>query len=202
MLLTSRDFSSRVVDTLGDRAGEKNITVACFYFDLAAQKEQSPTDMLGALLRQAVNGLTEIPREVVEMYYNHKKVAGGRGPQLSEILKMLQIVSTLQRMFICVDALDECVAEHRQVILESLREILKKSPETRLFLTGRSYIRGEVQLLLAETVTFMDIKPNKGDVITFILAKLEKDTSKGAMNTSLKGDILTKVPEMFSEMYV
>lgn len=202
MLLTSRDFSSLVVDTLGDQASEKNIAVACFYFDFAAQKEQSPTDMLGALLKQVVSGLAEIPGEVVKAYNNHKRVAGGRGPQLSEILTMLQTISTSQRIFICVDALDECVAEHRQVVLESLREILEKSTGTRLFLTGRSYIRGEVQILLAETVTFMDIKPNRGDVITYILAKLGKDTNKGAMNTSLRGDILTKIPAIFSEMYV
>jgi len=202
MLLTSRDFSSLVVDALGEQASEKNIAVACFYFDFAAQKEQSPADMLGALLRQVVSGLTEIPGEVVNTYNNHKRVAGGRRPRLPEILKMLQTVSTLQPIFICVDALDECVAEYRQVVLESLQKILEKSPRTRLFITGRSYIRGEIQLLLAETVTFMNIKPNERDVITYILAQLKKDTNKGAMNGSLRGDILAKVPEMFSEMYV
>ena len=187
---------------MGDQASKENIAVACFYFDFAAQREQSPTDMLGSLLKQIVNGLAEIPREVVEGYCNQKRVVGGRRPQLSQILTMLQTVSTSQRIFICVDALDECVAEHRQVVIESLRRILEKSPGTRLFLTGRSYIRGEIQILLAETVTFMDVKPKKGDVITYILAKLEKDTSKDAMNTSLRADILTKIPAMFSEMYV
>jgi len=191
-----------VIDTLGDKFSDQDVIVACFYFDFAAQKQQSPADMLGSLLKQIVNGFPEIPGEVVKEYYKLKKVIGGRRPQLSEILTMLQTVSTSQRIFICVDALDECVAEHRQVVLRSLREILEKSPGTRLFLTGRSYIRGEIQGPLAETATFMDIKPNRCDVITYILAKLEEDTNKGAMNPGLRTDILTKVPTMVSGMYV
>jgi len=158
--------------------------------------------MLGSLLKQIVSGLEEIPREVAKEYYKNKRVAGGRRPRLSEIQTMLQTVSASQRTFICVDALDECVAKHRQVVLKSLREILEKSPGVRLFLTGRSYIRGEVQSILAEAATFMEIKPNKGDIVTYILAKLEEDTNKDAMNASLKADILARVPAMVSGMYV
>ena len=201
-LLTSCAVSSMIIDTLGNKFSDQNVIVACFYFDFAAQKEQSPTNMLGSLLKQIVGGLAGIPEEVAKEYYKHKKVIGGRRPQLSEILTMLQTVSASQRTFICVDALDECVAEHRPVVLRSLREILEKSPGTRLFLTGRSYIRGEIQSLLSETATFMDIKPNKGDIITYILAKLKEDTNKDAMNPSLRTDILTKIPAMVSGMYV
>jgi len=199
--LTSHDISSLVVDALGDRVSDQNAIVACFYFDFAARKEQSPTDMLGSLLKQIVNGLAGTPRAVVEAYSKNKRVLGGRRPWLSEIQTMLQTVSTSQRTFICVDALDECLAEHRQVVLISLREILKKSPGVRLFLTGRSYIQDEVQSLL-ETATFADIKPNKRDIITYILAKLEEDTNKDAMNAGLMRDILAKVPAMVSGMYV
>jgi len=191
-----------VVDALGDRVSDQNDIVACFYFDFAARKEQSPTDMLGSLLKQIVNGLAGTPGEVVEAYHKHKRVTGGRRPRLSEIQTMLQTVSTLQPTFICVDALDECVAEYRQVVLKSLREILENSPGVRLFLTGRSYIRGEVQSILAKAATLMEIKPNRDDIVTYILAKLEEDTNKDAMNASLRADILERVPAMVSEMYV
>ena len=198
-MLTRRGVSSLVVDALGGEASEENI-VACFYFDFAARKEHSPTAMLGALLRQVVRGLAEIPGEVVEAYYKNRRVAGGRGPELSEILEMFQIASTSQRIFICVDALDECAAG-QQGVLESLQEILRKSPGTRLFLTGRSYIRNRTRTLFAETATFMEIKLNKGDIITYIIAKLKEDTNKDAMNARLRDDILTKVP-FVPRMYV
>jgi len=191
-----------VINALGREFSDQKVIVACFYFEFAAQKEQSPKNMLGSLLKQIVRGFPEIPGEVVKEYYKLKKVIGGRRPQLSEIQTMLQTVSASQRVFICVDALDECAAEHRQVVLKSLREILEKSPSTRLFLTGRSYIRGEVESLFVETVTFMDIKLNKCDINTYILAMLEEDTNKSAMSLSLQTDILTKVPAMVSGMCV
>jgi len=50
-VLTSRDVSSVVIDSLCSQAREQNPTVACFYFDFAAQSEQSPTTMLGCLLK-------------------------------------------------------------------------------------------------------------------------------------------------------
>ncbi|RPA88874.1 hypothetical protein L873DRAFT_1598093, partial [Choiromyces venosus 120613-1] len=47
-------ISSLVVDTLGDLASRQNIAVTCFYFDFGAEKEQTPSSMLGALLKQVV----------------------------------------------------------------------------------------------------------------------------------------------------
>ena len=43
--------SSLVIDKLCDEAAEGDATVVCFYFDFAAQNEQSPVNMLGSLLR-------------------------------------------------------------------------------------------------------------------------------------------------------
>ena len=67
-VLTRCDASSLVIDRLGDRAGRQGVTVAGFYFDYAAQKEQSPANMLGAVLRQVVGGLGEAPEEIAQAY--------------------------------------------------------------------------------------------------------------------------------------
>jgi len=90
--LTSHDVSSLVIDRLCDQARGQNTTVACFYFDFAAQKEQSSTSTMGALLRQLVGGLAEIPEEISRAYHKQKKALGGRGPQLPEIVKMLRLL--------------------------------------------------------------------------------------------------------------
>jgi len=42
--------------------------VACFYFDFANQKDQSPAGAMRALLKQVVRGLEEIPEEVSQAY--------------------------------------------------------------------------------------------------------------------------------------
>ena len=64
-MLTSCDASSLVIDRLGDRTRGQGVTVAGFYFDYAAQKDQSPANMLGAVLKQVVSGLGDVPEEIV-----------------------------------------------------------------------------------------------------------------------------------------
>ena len=120
-VLTSHD-SSLVVDRLFDQAQGQNVAVACFYFDFAAQREQSSTSMLGALLKQIVSGLGEVPGEIAEAYENQKKVICGQRLELLDILKMLQTTSSEKSTFICIDALDECAPEHKVKVLDSLHQ--------------------------------------------------------------------------------
>ena len=87
-LLIGCDDSSLVIDKLCDEAVEEDPTVACFYFDYAARNEQSSVNMLGSLLRQLVSGGGEIPKEIAEDFRKDKKSIGGRGLQVSGILKM------------------------------------------------------------------------------------------------------------------
>jgi len=191
-----------VIDSLCDQAGGQNVTVACFYFDFTAQKEQSSTSMLGALLKQLVVGLEGVPEEVVEAYEAQKNFIGGRGPQHANILKMLQTTSSKKRTFICIDALDECAPEHRLKLLDSLNKILQESPGTRIFVTGRPHIRPEIGRRLAGRVTSLPISTKRDDVIRYLRSRLEEDTTPDAMDSCLEADILRKIPEDISEMYV
>ncbi|RPA99909.1 hypothetical protein L873DRAFT_1604873, partial [Choiromyces venosus 120613-1] len=100
-------ISSLVVDTLCDRARGQNIAVICFYFDFAAEKEQTPSSMLGALLKQMVGRLDKILGEIMQEFEEQGKVIGGRKLRLDQIVKTLEIVTSLQRTYICIDAIDE-----------------------------------------------------------------------------------------------
>ena len=144
-LLIGCDDSSLVIDKLCDETAEEDTIVTCFYFDFASRNEQSPINMLGSLLRQLVNGSEEIPEAVVQGFRNQKKAIGGRGVQVSGILKMFQTIAGTKRTFICIDALDECMPDHRMVVLESLGQILQGSPNTRLLMTLRPHIQREVE---------------------------------------------------------
>ena len=118
LLLIGCDDSSLVIDKLCDEAVKGDPTVACFYFDFAARNEPSPVNMLGSLLRQLISGKKKIPEAIVEDFEKEKSVIGGRGLQVSGILRMFQAIAATRRTFICVDALDECVPEHRRVVLQ------------------------------------------------------------------------------------
>jgi len=201
-VLTGRGVSSLVIDSLCDRAGGRNVAIACFYFDFAAQKEQSSTSVLGALLKQTVSGLDEVPVEVVRAYGDQKRFIGGRRSRLPDLVRMLQAASSERRTFICIDALDECVGGHQVKLLSSLNQILKESPATRVFMTGRPHIQGEVGKRLSGRVTSVPITPRRDDIVGYLHNRLDEDTTSDAMDSSLEADILKKIPEDISEMYV
>ena len=200
--LTSHDVSSLVIDTLCDQASEKNIAVAGFYFDFVAQREQSPTSVLGALLRQIVSGLEEIPEEIVKVYHHQKDLDRGRGPRLPELVKMLRTISSSQCTFLCIDALDECTERCQLDVLNSLQMVLQGSPSTRLFLTGRMHIMDAVMKRFHNKVTVARISPNRKDITRYLRARLDQDPEPDAMCGDLREEILKIIPETSWEMYV
>ena len=202
LLLTGHDDSSMVADYLCDWAIEKDVAVACFYFDFASREEQSPTNMLGSLLKQLLNALETIPAEIVQKFQQQKKMIGGRALQLPDVVKMFPTVLSLQRTFICVDALDECIPTYRLEVLDALGQILQMSPNIRMFMTGRSHIRGAVERELGGRVISLSIKPRDDDIVTYLRVRLRKDTTPEVMNNKLEDDIMKRIPQKVPETYV
>ena len=200
--LTSYDISSLVVDRLCDQAKGQNTAVTCFYFDFAARKEQSVTNMLGSLLKQVVGGMAKVPEEISRVFQEQRMAIGGRGPRLPDIVKMLQTITSSLRTFVCIDALDECAAVHRVKLLDSLKQILEKSPRTRIFIIGRPHIRAEVENRLAGRVISVSVCPTRDDIIEYLRVRLGEDGTPDAMDESLAADIVEKIPQNVSEMYV
>jgi len=202
IVLTSHDDSSLVVDRLCDQTRGHNTAVTCFYFDFAARKEQSATNMLGSLLKQVVSGMERIPGEISKAFQDQKKAIGGCGPPLVDIVKMLQSITSSQPTSICIDALDECVGVQRVRVLDSLKQIIEKSPTTRIFITGRPHIRAEMEKRFAGRMRSLSIYPTRGDIIGYLRVKLGEDETPDAMDGVLEAEILEKIPQNISEMYV
>jgi len=127
-------------------------------------------------------------------------VIGGRKLELGEIVEMFSDSSSSRRTFICLDALDECVAGYRGKLLSSLEQILHKSPSTRVFLSGRLHIQGEVENHLAGRVVVVSVTSTKDDIIQFPRVRLAEDTTPDAMDKSLEEDILKTIHETVSGM--
>jgi len=201
-VLTDHDVSSLVVDRLCDQRRGKNTAVTCFYLDFAARKEHSVVSILGSLLRQVVGGMEKVPEEIEQAFQEQKMSIGGRGLRLSDIVKMLQAITSSLRTFVCIDAWDECAAAHRVKLLNSIQQILEKSPRTRIFIIGRPHVRAEIEKRLAGQVISVSVGPSKDDIMEYLHLKLDEDETPDAMDESLKADILKKIPENMSEMYV
>ena len=202
LVLTSRDVSSLVVDRLCDQARGQSTAVTCFYFDFAARKEQSVTNMLGSLLKQIVGGMAKVPEAISRAFQEERMAIGGRGPRLPDIVKMLQAITSELPTFVCIDAMDECEAAHRVTLLDSLKQILEKSPRTRIFIIARAHIRAETEKRLAGRVISVIVGPSRDDIIGYIRVRLDKDETPDAVDESLAADIMEKIPENMYEMYV
>ena len=190
------------MDRLCDQVKGQKSTVTCFYFDFAARKEQSATNMLGSLVKQMVSGMERIPDDILTAFQEQKRDIGGCGPRLADLMKMLQTMTSLQPTFMCIDALDECVGVQRVKVLDSLNQILERCPSTRIFVTGRPHIQAEMEKRLAGYVVSVSVCPTKGDITEYLRVRLEEDEMPDAMNATLEAEILEKILENISEMCV
>lgn len=177
------------------------MAVACLYCDYRGQKEQTPAGMIGSLLKQFVTALPKIPKEIAGAFLAAQGHIGGRAPRLSQILGMFpRVLACFRQAFICVDALDELVVEHRSEFLCGLRQILEKSPNTKLFLTGRSHIQSELENRTPCAISVISIQPSMDDIKSYLKTKLDSDPDSEAMDASLRLEIVTKITQEFSEM--
>ena len=190
-----------VIDNLCDRAGEEDIAVAGLYCDFLSQQEQTINNIIGAVLKQLV-GRGDIPSYLREAYQKAKKEFGGRGPQLEDLMGMLRTtIASLSRVFICIDALDECLPKCLPELLESLRDIAQGSPSTRIFFTGRPHVKEDIQRYFPKAV-LIPISPNTDDIRNYLEMRLDRDAELEAMNNDLRVDIIRVILEKTSDMCV
>jgi len=190
-----RNTSSLVIDRLCDQAREEDIAVACLYCDYLAQQEQTVINIMGVILKQLV-GRREIPEDIRRAFQE------GRRPLLADLIRMLRIaIASLPQVFICIDALDECLPKNLPKILESLRDIVRESPKTRIFLTGRPHVKGALQKYFAGAVV-IPITPNTDDIRNYLEMRLNMDDDPDAMDDDLQTDIVEIILEKMSDMYV
>ncbi|RPA89147.1 hypothetical protein L873DRAFT_1637305, partial [Choiromyces venosus 120613-1] len=108
-------LSSLVIDHFQDSG--QDITVTALYCDYFDKKEQTTSNMIGAILKQVV-GDGNIPEDIRKAFDVGKRHLGGVGPQTSELLKMLKaVLAQRERVVICVDGLDESLPDHRTGLL-------------------------------------------------------------------------------------
>ena len=168
--------------------------VAWLYIDYLAQEEQTVINMMGAILKRLVG--REIPEDIQEAFEE------GRRPLLVDLIGRLKsIMASLPPVFICIDALDECLPKYLPELLESLRDIVQEYPTTRIFLTGRPHVSGVIQKYFIGVVV-MPISPNMDDVRDYLEMKLYRDEEPEAMDEELRADIVKVILDKMSDMCV
>ena len=188
-----RNISSLVIDSLCDQASEEDLVVAWLYCDYNDQREQTVINMMGAILKRLVG--REIQEDIREAFKE------GRRPLLPDLMRMLRIViASLSQVFICIDALDECLPKDLPELLESLRDIVRESPKTRIFLTGRPHVGEDIQRYFPKAVA-IPISPNQDDIRNYVVMRLDRGLEREAMGDDLRAGIVDFILDKVSTMY-
>ena len=147
--------------------------------------------MIGSLLRQvALGGVVNVGE--IQKAFEESRQGGGKGLRLPEMRELfVKTISSCQRAYICVDAMDELAPQHRSELLRTLRQIIQ-TPNTRLFLTGRPHIRSELDKHLPKGAYTIHIVPDQGDIARYLNREMEEadDRDPGLMTEYLKNDIM------------
>ena len=158
--------------------------------------------MIGSLLKQiALGGVGNVGE--IQNAFGESKQGGGTGLRLPEMRELfVKTIGSCERVYICVDAMDELAPQHRSELLRALRQIIQETQKTRLFLTGRPHIRPELDKHVTEGAYTIHIVPDQGDIARYSSQKIEEanDRDPGLMTENLKNDITKIMQEKASEM--
>jgi len=142
-----------------------SVGIAYLYCNFQRQHEQKPADLLMSLLKQLVQERNPMP-ETIRSLYNHHKDKRSR-PLLGEILKELHsVVRLYSKVFIIVDALDECHASNdgRSQFLRNLFN-LQSQAHANIFATSRFIPEIESQF---ERCIRKEIRAQHDDILTYL----------------------------------
>ena len=194
-MLTRGGISSLVIDTLLEQTRGQNTAVLSLYCDYQAQKDQSAINIIGGLLRQLTLGTPRIPREIKRSFEESKR-GGCQGLRLPDMVKLfVRAISSIDLVYLCVDAVDEVLPQHRPDFFRALRQIIQDSSNIRLFLTGRPYIGGEVDKHLTNEASIIQIVANQGDITRYLNQRINDDQDPDLMTEYLRNDIIETMLE-------
>ena len=158
--------------------------------------------MIGGLLKQITLTAAGIPSEIQNAFEKSRQ-GGGNGLRLPEMRELfIKTISSLERVYICIDAIDELLPQHRSEFLRALQQIIQEAPNTWLFLTGRPHIRRELEKHLVKGVYSIHIVPDQGDIARYLSRKMDDDDywDPDLMTENLRNDIMKIMLEKASEM--
>ena len=110
---------------------------------------------------------------------------------------MLQLTMSSQRSSIVIDALDPCTAVHQFRLVNSLKEVLDKSSDSQILVTGGPHLRAEADRHLTGRVTSVFVGPTTDDIVRSLHARLSEGETLDAIDLSLEEETMEKIPAIY-----
>lgn len=159
---------SMIIDELQNSSSMSGCPVAFFYFDYRDQEHQTSNYVLSSILRQIVATMPEIPKCVIDACDKEASAGSLSLPELEGLI--LEIVATLNRTYVVIDALDECDERYRRTFLQCI-DRLKQCQTIRLLITSRQYPKDIYAYL--HTYPEVEIQAHDSDLRSYMYQELE-----------------------------
>jgi len=193
-------LTSIIVDDLNKRfQNDANIGIAYLYCNFRRQSEQRAEDLLANLLKQLSQERSCLPDSVKALYDHHKDKR--TRPSFKEILRVLQsAAATFSRVFIIIDALDECQASDgcRERFLSEIFNLQVKV-KASVFATSRFF--PEITNNFSGSM-LLEIRASEEDVRRYLDGHMSQLPAFVGQRSDLQGEIKTGIVAAVRGMYV
>ena len=186
---------SIAVDHLRGKLEGQEVAISCVYCSYKDQAIQTPTSLVASILYQILTITMFISDNLRALYERHelKKTR----PTLEELFAELQAsVHNLEKVFVIIDAIDECSDVTREEFLIQMRKL---QPAANLMITTRP--ASHVANGFPEAAC-VEIRAKDTDVRSYCEAKIRSDYRLRLMreDVELKNDVISKLVANAQEM--
>lgn len=193
-------LSSIVVETLTTEfQGDPSVCVAHVYFNYQEQENQTVDQVFTNLLRQLVAGQSDIPATVDSLYKRHLE----KGSKLTfeEVCGLFCSFSSLySRVFVIVDALDECPSRcgRRNIVLTELM-MLQSTLSANIMCTSRPI--PDIKAWFPKAMS-IKVRASEHDVRKYLDGQFGRLPGFVARSPELQEQIKEQIVQVVDGMYV
>ncbi|KAK8851947.1 ankyrin repeat protein [Apiospora arundinis] len=193
-------LSSIVVDHLQDTFhGDSSIGICYLYCNFRRSDEQKLDDLLASLLKQLAQGQSPFTDSVKDLYGRRKERR--TRPSTDDLSRTLHLVAaTYSRVFILVDALDECTASDgcRSQLISELQK-LQADLGANILATSRFI--PEITARFKEAVQ-LEIRASESDIDTYLSGNLSHLPGFVSRNLELQAEIKQSIIKCVDGMFL
>ncbi|TGJ68452.1 hypothetical protein EYR41_007503 [Orbilia oligospora] len=186
-------MTSIIIENLQMRfRGDKTIGVAYLYFNFNRTNEKN---LLASLLKQLSQTQPSIPDGVKSLY----RQFGHQRPSKDKIYEVLQtVLSELSKVFIILDALDECNPVDRS---ELLTELFRLQTECRVNILATSRFIPDVEERFKGSVV-LEIQGNPEDIYNYVGGRMSELRRCVTRDPGLQEEIKKGITEAVDGMFL
>ncbi|KAM0479934.1 hypothetical protein ACHAPX_004512 [Trichoderma viride] len=193
-------LTSVVVNNLMDQFKEDlNVGIGYIYCNFNRSNEQDSPHLLASLLKQLAAASTLLPQAVENLYQRHKKYHTEPTPE--EISTTLHsVAATYSRVFVIIDALDECQSHNCREKLLSVLFDLQSIHSVNIFATSR-HIPDIIDQFKGKSES-LEIRASDQDVERYLEKNMDRLRPFVRRNQELQREIKTGIAKAAGGMYV